>query len=72
MDFENDPTELDLRFIIDEELFGQTHQHELKTGGSEVVVTNKNKKEYIYLVIQWRFVNRIQKQMAALKRDFLN
>ncbi|MCP6606525.1 hypothetical protein NL500_30475, partial [Klebsiella pneumoniae] len=29
---ENDPTELDLRFIIDEELFGQTHQHELKTG----------------------------------------
>ncbi|ERE76617.1 E3 ubiquitin-protein ligase [Cricetulus griseus] len=45
---ENDPTELDLRFIIDEELFGQTHQHELKTGGSEIVVTNKNKKEYIY------------------------
>lgn len=67
---ENDPTELDLRFIIDEELFGQTHQHELKTGGSEVVVTNKNKKEYIYLVIQWRFVNRIQKQMAAFKEGF--
>ncbi|CAO2634376.1 E3 ubiquitin-protein ligase NEDD4 [Lemmus lemmus] len=64
---ENDPTELDLRFIIDEELFGQTHQHELKTGGTEIVVTNKNKKEYIYLVIQWRFVNRIQKQMAAFK-----
>ncbi|XP_031200486.1 E3 ubiquitin-protein ligase NEDD4 isoform X1 [Mastomys coucha] len=67
---ENDPTELDLRFIIDEELFGQTHQHELKTGGSETVVTNKNKKEYIYLVIQWRFVNRIQKQMAAFKEGF--
>ncbi|XP_052570064.1 E3 ubiquitin-protein ligase NEDD4 isoform X2 [Peromyscus californicus insignis] len=67
---ENDPTELDLRFIIDEELFGQTHQHELKTGGSDIVVTNKNKKEYIYLVIQWRFVNRIQKQMAAFKEGF--
>ncbi|XP_004709499.1 E3 ubiquitin-protein ligase NEDD4 [Echinops telfairi] len=67
---ENDPTELDLRFIIDEELFGQTHQHELKSGGSEIVVTNKNKKEYIYLVIQWRFVNRIQKQMAAFKEGF--
>ncbi|XP_053449884.1 E3 ubiquitin-protein ligase NEDD4 isoform X1 [Nycticebus coucang] len=67
---ENDPTELDLRFVIDEELFGQTHQHELKTGGSEVVVTNKNKKEYIYLVIQWRFVNRIQRQMAAFKEGF--
>ncbi|XP_040082518.1 E3 ubiquitin-protein ligase NEDD4 isoform X1 [Oryx dammah] len=67
---ENDPTELDLRFVIDEELFGQTHQHELKSGGSEIVVTNKNKKEYIYLVIQWRFVNRIQKQMAAFKEGF--
>ncbi|XP_006831683.1 PREDICTED: E3 ubiquitin-protein ligase NEDD4 isoform X2 [Chrysochloris asiatica] len=67
---ENDPTELDLRFIIDEELFGQTHQHELKSGGSEIVVNNKNKREYIYLVIQWRFVNRIQKQMAAFKEGF--
>ncbi|XP_008061251.1 E3 ubiquitin-protein ligase NEDD4 isoform X2 [Carlito syrichta] len=67
---ENDPTELDLRFVIDEELFGQTHQHELKNGGSEIVVNNKNKKEYIYLVIQWRFVNRIQKQMAAFKEGF--
>ncbi|XP_072838236.2 E3 ubiquitin-protein ligase NEDD4 isoform X1 [Pogona vitticeps] len=67
---ENDPTELDLRFTVDEELFGQTHQHELKSGGSEVVVTNRNKQEYIYLVIQWRFVNRIRKQMAAFKEGF--
>ncbi|XP_038606129.1 E3 ubiquitin-protein ligase NEDD4 isoform X5 [Tachyglossus aculeatus] len=67
---ENDPTELDLRFTVDEELFGQTHQHELKADGSEIVVTNKNKKEYIHLVIQWRFVNRVQKQMAAFKEGF--
>nr|XP_020837021.1 E3 ubiquitin-protein ligase NEDD4 isoform X2 [Phascolarctos cinereus] len=67
---ENNPAELDLRFTVDEELFGQTHQHELKNGGSEIVVTNKNKKEYIHLVIQWRFVNRIQKQMSAFKEGF--
>ncbi|KAM4677011.1 E3 ubiquitin-protein ligase NEDD4 isoform 2-T2 [Discoglossus pictus] len=67
---ENDPTELDLRFSVDEELFGQTHQHDLKPGGSEIVVTNRNKKEYIHLVIQWRFVNRVQKQMAAFKEGF--
>ncbi|XP_056428355.1 E3 ubiquitin-protein ligase NEDD4 isoform X4 [Hyla sarda] len=67
---ENDPTELDLRFTVDEELFGQTHQHDLKPGGSDIVVTNKNKKEYIHLVIQWRFVNRIQKQMASFKEGF--
>uniref|UniRef100_A0A8C8REM9 E3 ubiquitin-protein ligase n=1 Tax=Pelusios castaneus TaxID=367368 RepID=A0A8C8REM9_9SAUR len=67
---ENDPTELDLRFIVDEELFGQTHQYELKSGGSEIVVTNKNKRDYIHLVIQWRFVSRVQKQMAAFKEGF--
>lgn len=43
---ENDPADLDLRFTIDEDLFGQTQQHELKPGGSEIVVTNENKKEY--------------------------
>ncbi|XP_068586277.1 E3 ubiquitin-protein ligase NEDD4-like [Cebidichthys violaceus] len=67
---ENDPTDLDLRFTIDEELFGQTHQHELKPGGAEIVITNDTKKEYIHLVMQWRFVNRVQKQMTAFKEGF--
>uniref|UniRef100_A0A8C9VD56 E3 ubiquitin-protein ligase n=1 Tax=Scleropages formosus TaxID=113540 RepID=A0A8C9VD56_SCLFO len=67
---ENDPTELDLRFTIDEELFGQTQQHELKPGGTDVVVNENNKKEYIHLVIQWRFVNRVLKQMTAFKEGF--
>uniref|UniRef100_A0A672ZBD2 HECT-type E3 ubiquitin transferase n=1 Tax=Sphaeramia orbicularis TaxID=375764 RepID=A0A672ZBD2_9TELE len=53
---ENDPTDLDLRFTIDEELFGQTHQHELKPGGTEIVVTNENKKEYIQLFIQYKYM----------------
>uniref|UniRef100_A0A663LXK0 HECT-type E3 ubiquitin transferase n=1 Tax=Athene cunicularia TaxID=194338 RepID=A0A663LXK0_ATHCN len=47
---ENDPTELDLRFIVDEELFGQVSM--------------------FILVIQWRFVSRVQKQMAAFKEGF--
>ncbi|XP_039626187.1 E3 ubiquitin-protein ligase NEDD4a isoform X1 [Polypterus senegalus] len=67
---ENDPKDLDLRFTVDEELFGQTHQHELTIGGTDIVVTNNNKKEYIHLVIQWRFVNRILKQMTAFKEGF--
>ncbi|ROJ29158.1 E3 ubiquitin-protein ligase NEDD4 [Anabarilius grahami] len=67
---ENDPTDLDLRFAIDEELFGQTHQHELKPEGAEIVVNDTNKKEYIHLVMQWRFVDRIQRQMTAFKEGF--
>ncbi|KAE8284975.1 E3 ubiquitin-protein ligase NEDD4-like [Larimichthys crocea] len=64
---ENDPTELDLRFCIDEDNFGQV---DLKPSGSDLVVTNENKKEYIDLVIQWRFVNRVQKQMNAFLEGF--
>ncbi|XP_073440911.1 E3 ubiquitin-protein ligase NEDD4-like isoform X6 [Dendrobates tinctorius] len=67
---ENDPTELDLRFCIDEENFGQTYQVDLKPNGSEMVLTNDNKREYIDLVIQWRFVNRVQKQMNAFLEGF--
>ncbi|XP_057215681.1 E3 ubiquitin-protein ligase NEDD4-like isoform X8 [Triplophysa rosa] len=67
---ENDPTELDLRFCIDEDNFGQTYQVDLKPSGSDLVVTNDNKKEYIDLVIQWRFVNRVQKQMNAFLEGF--
>ncbi|XP_072108350.1 E3 ubiquitin-protein ligase NEDD4-like isoform X8 [Mobula birostris] len=67
---ENDPTELDLRFCTDEENFGQTYQVDLKPNGSDMVVTNENKREYIDLVIQWRFVNRVQKQMNAFMEGF--
>ncbi|CAF97147.1 unnamed protein product [Tetraodon nigroviridis] len=67
---ENDPTELDLRFCIDEDNFGQTYQVDLKPSGSDMVVTNENKNEYIDLVIQWRFVNRVQKQMNAFLEGF--
>uniref|UniRef100_A0A3P8XWG1 HECT-type E3 ubiquitin transferase n=1 Tax=Esox lucius TaxID=8010 RepID=A0A3P8XWG1_ESOLU len=67
---ENDPTELDLRFCIDEDNFGQTYQVDLKPSGGETVVTNDNKLEYIDLVIQWRFVNRVQKQMNAFLEGF--
>uniref|UniRef100_A0A3B1JZF4 E3 ubiquitin-protein ligase n=1 Tax=Astyanax mexicanus TaxID=7994 RepID=A0A3B1JZF4_ASTMX len=67
---ENDPMDLDLRFCIDEDNFGQTYQVDLKPSGSDMVVTNDNKKEYIDLVIQWRFVNRVQKQMNAFMEGF--
>ncbi|XP_020570030.1 E3 ubiquitin-protein ligase NEDD4 isoform X2 [Oryzias latipes] len=67
---ENDPEDLDMRFTIDEERFGETHQHELKPGGADIVITNENKKEYIDMVMQWRFVHRVQKQMAAFKEGF--
>ena len=48
---------------MDEESFGQTVSIELRPGGKETRVTNENKDEYIQLVIEWRFINRVRKQM---------
>lgn len=67
---DNDPKELDLYFSVDEDFFGQMQQHDLKTGGSEIPVTNDNKQEYIDLVIQWRFVSRIYPQMKSFLDGF--
>ncbi|CAG9127585.1 unnamed protein product [Plutella xylostella] len=62
---ENDPSELELTFAVDEDQFGKTQQRELKPGGANISVDNTNKDEYIKLVISWRFVSRVQEQMLA-------
>ncbi|KAJ8678728.1 hypothetical protein QAD02_014515 [Eretmocerus hayati] len=67
---ENDPSELELTFCVDEESFGHTSQRELKSNGANIPVTNDNKDEYISLVIQWRFVSRVQEQMNAFLDGF--
>jgi E3 ubiquitin-protein ligase NEDD4 len=67
---DNDPTELDLTFCVDEDSFGYFSQRELKPNGAQIPVTNENKLEYIKLVIEWRFVSRIQKQMNAFLEGF--
>ncbi|XP_066594780.1 E3 ubiquitin-protein ligase Nedd-4 [Prorops nasuta] len=67
---ENDPSELELTFCVDEESFGHTSQRELKPDGANVPLTDENKDEYISLVIQWRFVSRVQEQMNAFLEGF--
>ncbi|XP_059046412.1 E3 ubiquitin-protein ligase Nedd-4 [Achroia grisella] len=67
---ENDPSELYLTFSVDEEQFGKTIQRDLKPGGANIPVDEENKDEYIKLVIQWRFVSRVQEQMSAFLDGF--
>lgn len=67
---ENDPSELELTFQVDEENFGQTVSVELRPGGKETRVTDENKDEYIQLVIEWRFINRVRKQMDQFLAGF--
>lgn len=47
---ENDPRQLELTFCVDEDIFGQKSQHELKPNGANIEVTNENKDEYIKYV----------------------
>lgn len=53
---ENDPSELELTFCVDEETFGKTTQRELKPNGANIALNNENKDEYIRSVINTTFI----------------
>lgn len=44
---ENDPECLEMTFSTDEEKLGEIVQVDLKPGGSNIPVTNANKREYV-------------------------
>ncbi|XP_063233150.1 LOW QUALITY PROTEIN: E3 ubiquitin-protein ligase HECW2-like [Bacillus rossius redtenbacheri] len=69
---ENDITGdlLDLTFAVTEEVFGQVVERELKPGGRNVNVTEKNKKEYLERVVRWRLERGVADQTESLVRGF--
>ncbi|XP_031415528.1 E3 ubiquitin-protein ligase HECW1 isoform X2 [Clupea harengus] len=68
---DNDITEvLDLTFTVNEEVFGQVTERELKSGGANIQVTEKNKKEYIDRMVKWRVERGVVQQTQALVRGF--
>ena len=56
---DNDPADLDLTFTVDEEVYGVTQQTEIKLDGANIPVTQENKRDYIDLVIKWRYGNAL-------------
>ncbi|KAM6971366.1 E3 ubiquitin-protein ligase HECW1 isoform 2-T2 [Tautogolabrus adspersus] len=68
---DNDITDiLDLTFTVNEEVFGQVTERELKSGGSHLQVTEKNKKDYIERMAKWRVERGVVQQTEALVRGF--
>ncbi|XP_028399184.1 E3 ubiquitin-protein ligase NEDD4-like [Dendronephthya gigantea] len=67
---DNDAEVLDLTFSVDEEVLGQVQVVELTPGGANIKLTNTNKSDYIRLIIEWRFVNRVEKQMKKFMEGF--
>ena len=53
-----------------QEAFGQLNAHELKPGGSDILVTEDNKDEYVDLMVKWRLDRGVAEQMAAFKKGF--
>lgn len=48
----------------------QVTERELKSGGSNIQVTEKNKKEYIERMAKWRVERGVVQQTEALVRGF--
>uniref|UniRef100_A0A6Q2YTF6 E3 ubiquitin-protein ligase n=1 Tax=Esox lucius TaxID=8010 RepID=A0A6Q2YTF6_ESOLU len=68
---ENDITSvLDHTFCVEHSAFGKFLQHELKPNGRNIPVTEENKKEYVRLYVNWRFLRGIEAQFLALQKGF--
>ncbi len=59
-----------LTFSTEVQEFGVTEARDLKPNGSNIIVTEENKMEYIQLVTQMKMTAGIQKQLNALLEGF--
>lgn len=68
---DNDITDIiDETFTTTEERFGEMVTIELKPGGTDVPVTEENKKEYVDLVVEYRIFKRVKEQFDAFMSGF--
>lgn len=61
---------LEMYFSVDMEILGKVSSHDLKLGGSNILVTEENKDEYIGLMTEWRFSRGVQEQTKAFLDGF--
>ncbi|XP_075069850.1 NEDD4-like E3 ubiquitin-protein ligase WWP1 isoform X2 [Mixophyes fleayi] len=61
---------LEMYFAVDMEILGKVTSHDLKPEGSNVLVTEENKEEYIGLMAEWRFSRGVEEQTKAFLDGF--
>ncbi|OQR76630.1 E3 ubiquitin-protein ligase HECW1-like [Tropilaelaps mercedesae] len=61
---------LELTFSVTEEVAGKTLEKELKPGGRNLQVTERNKKEYIDKMVKWRLERGVSEQTENLVKGF--
>lgn len=55
-------------FSVENNSFGILKVHELKPNGQQVTVTEDNKREYVKLYVNYRFMRGIEQQFLALQK----
>uniref|UniRef100_A0A6I8PVP4 E3 ubiquitin-protein ligase n=1 Tax=Xenopus tropicalis TaxID=8364 RepID=A0A6I8PVP4_XENTR len=61
---------LEMYFSVDMEILGKVTSHDLKPEGSNILVTEENKEEYIGLMAEWRFSRGVEEQTKAFLDGF--
>lgn len=61
---------IDTTFSVENNSFGAVKVHELKNQGANITVTEDNKKEYVKLYVNYRFMRGIEQQFLALQKGF--
>ncbi|XP_063001316.1 E3 ubiquitin-protein ligase Itchy homolog isoform X2 [Elgaria multicarinata webbii] len=61
---------LEMYFSVDKEILGEVKSHDLKPNGSNILVTEENKEEYIRLVAEWRLSRGVEEQTQAFFEGF--
>uniref|UniRef100_A0A6Q2XKF5 E3 ubiquitin-protein ligase n=1 Tax=Esox lucius TaxID=8010 RepID=A0A6Q2XKF5_ESOLU len=61
---------LEMYFSVDMEILGKITSHDLKPDGSDLLVTEENKEEYIGLMSEWRFSRGVEGQTKAFLDGF--
>ncbi|XP_047739146.1 E3 ubiquitin-protein ligase SMURF2 isoform X2 [Hyalella azteca] len=57
-------------FTVEHDRFGVLQRKELKPGGSKIFLTEDNKKEYVKLYVNFRFMQGIERQFTILQKGF--
>lgn len=59
---------IDSTFSVENNSFGALKVHELKPNGASIQVTEDNKREYVKLYVNYRFMRGIEQQFLALSK----
>ncbi|XP_065918964.1 E3 ubiquitin-protein ligase NEDD4-like isoform X2 [Dysidea avara] len=66
----NDPEPLCIYFSTTKDIFGEVVEVDLKPNGRNIPVTERNKNEYVDLMLKWKFVGQVRKQMNSFMKGF--